>query len=147
MSNEDPQAEVDTAVQRVIREGSLIASFLLALFLLIALLSYAPEDPGFTTTGSGQGVDNAVGVYGAWIADVLLHLVGYLAYCLPLLLVYKIYSSYRTVNSTIFLALAGAEGGRRVLAAGIRQRFGYAAFHHPRGRQLSRRRGNGRPGG
>jgi len=95
MSNEDPKAEVDTAVQRVIREGGLIAAFLLAVFLLIALLSYSPEDPGFTTTGSGQGVSNAVGVYGAWLADMLLHLVGYLAYGLPLLLVYKIYASYR----------------------------------------------------
>lgn len=94
-SEVDTNAEVSNAMQRVVREGSLIAYFLLALFLFIALISYSAEDPGFTTTGSGTGVDNAVGVYGAWIADILLHLLGYLAYCLPLALLYKIYTSYR----------------------------------------------------
>jgi S-DNA-T family DNA segregation ATPase FtsK/SpoIIIE len=95
MSKPDNKAEVETVIQRVTREGSLIAYFLLALFLLIALVSYSPDDPGFTTTGSGGGVDNAVGVYGAWVADILLHLVGYLAYGLPVFLAYKIYSAYR----------------------------------------------------
>ncbi len=94
-SEVDTNAEVSNAVQRVVREGSLIAYFLLALFLFIALVSYSAEDPGFTTTGSGSGVDNAVGVYGAWIADILLHLLGYLAYGLPMALLYKIYTSYR----------------------------------------------------
>jgi S-DNA-T family DNA segregation ATPase FtsK/SpoIIIE len=95
MSKPDNKAEVETVIQRVTREGSLIAYFLLALFLLIALVSYSPDDPGFTTTGSGGAVDNAVGVYGAWVADILLHLVGYLAYGLPVFLGYKIYSAYR----------------------------------------------------
>lgn len=91
----DTNAEVSNAMQRVVREGSLIAYFLLALFLFIALVSYSADDPGFTTTGSGSGVDNAVGVYGAWIADIMLHLLGYLAYSLPAALLYKIYTSYR----------------------------------------------------
>ncbi|MEX2468916.1 MAG: DNA translocase FtsK 4TM domain-containing protein [Pseudohongiellaceae bacterium] len=82
-------------MQRILREGALIVYFLLALFLLIALGSYAPNDPGFTTTGSGAPVENAVGVYGAWVADILLHLLGYLAYGFPAFLLYKIYTSFR----------------------------------------------------
>lgn len=82
-------------MQRVLREGTLIVYFLLALYLLIALFSYSPADPGFTTTGDGGEVSNAVGVYGAWLADILLHLFGYLAYGFPGLLAYKVYTSFR----------------------------------------------------
>jgi S-DNA-T family DNA segregation ATPase FtsK/SpoIIIE len=82
-------------MQRLVREGTLIVYFLLALFLLIALLSYSPNDPGFTTTGSGNLINNSVGVYGAWIADILLHLLGYLAYSVPVLLSHKVYTSFR----------------------------------------------------
>ena len=82
-------------MQRLVREGTLIVYFLLALFLLIALVSYSPNDPGFTTTGTGDIVNNAVGVYGAWTADILLHLLGYLAYGFPALLACKVYTSFR----------------------------------------------------
>lgn len=91
----DPKAEVNTLMQRLVREGSLIVYFLLALFLLIALVSYSPNDPGYTTTGSGAEVSNSVGVYGAWLADILLHLFGYLAYAFPAMLAFKVYTSFR----------------------------------------------------
>ena len=84
-----------TLIHRLIKEGSLIVYFLLALFLLIALLSYSADDPGFTTTGSGNIVENSVGTYGAWVSDILLHMFGYLSYCVPVLLFYKIYLSFK----------------------------------------------------
>jgi S-DNA-T family DNA segregation ATPase FtsK/SpoIIIE len=90
-----PDSEVDTVVQRLSKEGALIAYFLLAIFILIALLSYSPGDPAFMTTGSSTEVSNAVGVSGAMVADILLHLVGYLAYGFPAFLVYKIVESLR----------------------------------------------------
>ncbi len=82
-------------MQRLTREGTLIVYFLMALYLTIALLSYSPSDPGFTTTGSGEDVANAVGVYGAWMADALLHVFGYLAFGFPFLLACKVYTSFR----------------------------------------------------
>tara|TARA_R100000306_G_scaffold60810_2_gene61865 strand:+ start:119595 stop:121916 length:2322 start_codon:yes stop_codon:yes gene_type:complete len=81
--------------QRIAREGTLIAAFLLGLFLLIALLSYSPDDPGFTTTGTGEPVQNAVGNMGAWLADILLHMLGYFAYVLPFALGFKVYRLFR----------------------------------------------------
>ena len=95
MSKAPQESEVGTVVQRLLREGTLIVYSLLALFLLIALISYSPADPGFTTTGDGDEIANAVGVYGAWLADILLHLLGYLAYALPTLLIFKVYTSFR----------------------------------------------------
>jgi len=95
MSKAPQESEVGTVVQHLLREGTLIVYSLLALFLLIALISYSPADPGFTTTGNGDEIANAVGVYGAWLADILLHLLGYLAYALPTLLIFKVYTSFR----------------------------------------------------
>ena len=95
MLKSDQKTEIRTLMQRLVREGTLIVYFLLALFLLIALFSYSPNDPGFTTTGSGDLINNSVGVYGAWIADILLHLLGYLAYSVPAWLSYKVYTSFR----------------------------------------------------
>ncbi|MEC7126196.1 MAG: DNA translocase FtsK 4TM domain-containing protein, partial [Pseudomonadota bacterium] len=95
MQKSEPSDEVRTIMQRLTREGTLIVFFLMALYLTIALLSYSPSDPGFTTTGFNEDVANVVGVYGAYIADALLHVFGYLAFGFPLLLTYKVYTSFR----------------------------------------------------
>jgi len=95
MTKPKPESEVDNVVQRLSKEGPLIAYFLVAIFILIALVSYSPNDPAFMTTGSGSVVSNAVGVSGAMVADILLHLMGYLAYGFPAFLAYKIVESLR----------------------------------------------------
>jgi len=95
MAGRETEAEVSNLMQRILSEGSLIFYILLAGFLVIALISYAPGDPGFTTTGDGEPVSNAVGIYGAWVADILLHLLGYLAFGLPAFLAWKIYCRLR----------------------------------------------------
>ena len=85
--------------QRIVREGSLIIAFLVGLVLLISLLTYSPTDPGFTTTGSGALVENAVGQVGAWTADVLLHMFGYFAYIFPAALGLRIFLLFRQDES------------------------------------------------
>lgn len=107
--------------QRIAREGTLIAAFLLGLFLLIALVSYSPDDPAFTTTGNGGAVNNAVGHMGAWLADVLLHLFGYFAYVFPFALGFKIVRLFRqTETDKPFsgLMLAIKTGGIVLLVVG-----------------------------
>ena len=81
--------------QRIIREGTLILCFLTGLFFLIALVTYSPGDPGFSTTGDGGDIENAVGQSGAWIADLLLYLFGFLAYIFPVALGLKVVSLLR----------------------------------------------------
>lgn len=83
---------------RIMREGALISAFLLGVVLLVALLSYSPQDPGFTTTGSGAPVENAIGHMGAWLADVLLHMFGYFAYIFPLALGFKVFTLFRDAS-------------------------------------------------
>ena len=58
----------------------------IALFFLTALVTYNPVDPGWSYTGSRNGIHNAAGVVGAWFSDVLFSMFGYLAYLLPVMI-------------------------------------------------------------
>lgn len=67
-----------------------------AAYLLIALISYHPADPGWTTTGQHHKAVNYAGYVGAWIADVLLYFFGYVAYILPLFFAAKAFHLFRS---------------------------------------------------
>lgn len=73
--------------QRLWRDIALILIAPLLLYLLASLLSFSPSDPGWSHSGSLTApLHNVGGRVGAWLADVLLHLTGYVAYLLPLML-------------------------------------------------------------
>lgn len=65
----------------------LIGLLIVSAYLALSLATYHSADPGFTTTGTGQGVHNAAGLVGAWIADLLHFLFGAGARALPFMLV------------------------------------------------------------
>ncbi len=68
---------------------------LAALYLVVALASYSPQDPGWSFVGSGQTVVNAAGPVGAVFADFALFLFGVLAYLLPLMVAWSAYLVFR----------------------------------------------------
>ena len=70
-------------LERLLREIALWGTASVALILLVALFSYSPDDPGWSSSGNGGAVQNLIGPTGAWLADVLLSLAGYVAYALP----------------------------------------------------------------
>jgi S-DNA-T family DNA segregation ATPase FtsK/SpoIIIE len=78
-------ARFSAAVSRGLRESAVIAIAAVALVLLTALATYSPGDPGFSFTGSGT-VQNRIGPFGAWLADVLFFLFGRPAFLFPLML-------------------------------------------------------------
>ena len=69
-------------------ETFLILTVLLAVYLVACLASYDPTDPGPFNSVASQHVSNVGRVLGAWLANFFLFLTGYLAYSLPLLLIY-----------------------------------------------------------
>ncbi|MGB5406926.1 MAG: DNA translocase FtsK 4TM domain-containing protein [Thiogranum sp.] len=72
-------------VSKGLREGTLFLLSALAAYLLLSLISYHPEDPGWSHRGPAHHIHNFGGMVGAWFADVFLYLFGYLAYLFPLM--------------------------------------------------------------
>jgi S-DNA-T family DNA segregation ATPase FtsK/SpoIIIE len=72
-----------------IKEGSFILIVALAIFLLISLWSYSPNDPGWTVASGSTEIRNASGLAGAWFASRFLHLFGYLAFLFPFMVMYS----------------------------------------------------------
>ncbi|HEX5314338.1 MAG TPA: DNA translocase FtsK 4TM domain-containing protein, partial [Gammaproteobacteria bacterium] len=70
-----------------LREALFWLTAALAVVLAVALASFHPGDPSFTSTGTGA-VRNLIGPAGAWTSDVLLLVLGLSAYILPVLLAY-----------------------------------------------------------
>lgn len=73
--------------QRLWRDLGLLAVAPALLYLVASLFTYSATDPGWSHTGSVVApVHNMGGRAGAWIADVLLQLFGYMAFVLPIVL-------------------------------------------------------------
>ncbi|HHC72165.1 MAG TPA: DNA translocase FtsK, partial [Thiotrichales bacterium] len=70
---------VQQHLTRGLREGTFLMLFFLAAYLILILVSYHPEDSGWSHRGAGA-VHNLGGRFGAWLADLLLLLFGYPAY-------------------------------------------------------------------
>ena len=69
-------------------ESFFILTILLAVYLVACLVTYDPSDPGPFNRVASDHVQNVGRVLGAWLANVFLFLTGFLAYTLPILLVY-----------------------------------------------------------
>jgi S-DNA-T family DNA segregation ATPase FtsK/SpoIIIE len=82
-------------LDRAWREGAMWSLVCAALYLLVALASYSPGDPGWSYVGQSSSVSNAGGRVGAWFADVALFLLGMFAYLLPLMVAWSGYLVFR----------------------------------------------------
>lgn len=71
---------------RLFREVAGIILLFAALISVLSLLSFNPNDPGWSQTGGGSDVQNSMGRVGAWFADVSMYLFGFMAYLIPLVL-------------------------------------------------------------
>jgi DNA segregation ATPase FtsK/SpoIIIE, S-DNA-T family len=68
-----------------VREIKGVVCLALALFLLLCLFSYHPQDPSFTRfVIDGQTTHNFTGIFGSYTADSLIRLIGISSFLLPL---------------------------------------------------------------
>ncbi len=74
------------AVFRKQTGSELLGLLLLAcsILLILALVTYHPFDPSFNVSSPYSGYANYVGKVGAWLSDLLLQVLGWAAFCLPL---------------------------------------------------------------
>ena len=71
-----------SGVQRLLEAGLLFFS-VFAMFIMLALFSFDPADPGWAQTGYQTPIRNLGGAVGAYLSDLLLNLFGFIAYSLP----------------------------------------------------------------
>jgi len=69
-----------------LREGALVLLVAVSAYLMLSLVTYAPNDPGWSYAGAREFAENAGGLVGAWLADVLLNLFGLWGYLFPLMI-------------------------------------------------------------
>ncbi|MFT5013944.1 MAG: S-DNA-T family DNA segregation ATPase FtsK/SpoIIIE [Patiriisocius sp.] len=86
---EAPEADSRTYVRRRLGDGAVIALISLSLYLILALASFNLSDPGWSYTGTNAEVQNLVGASGAWLADVLFFVFGYLSIVFPAMLAWQ----------------------------------------------------------
>ena len=113
------------------REGALLVISAVAIYLLVSIWSYHPGDPGWSNAGHVDRIANLGGVAGAWIADVLLYLFGFMAYLFPVMIGYAGWLVYRglkaaTVELDVHHATIRAAGCVVAVCAGC----GLATLHY-----------------
>ena len=76
-----------------------IATLGLAAYILLSFVTHSMTDPSWSSSGSGDALANQGGIVGARLSDLLFSLVGYVAYWLPLSLLYWSFRRLRADNT------------------------------------------------
>jgi S-DNA-T family DNA segregation ATPase FtsK/SpoIIIE len=87
--------QVSKQVKNRIKESLVFIILPVAFYFLLSLFSYHPQDPGSFATSDVDKINNLGGVTGAYLADFLLHFMGYFAYFIPLGLLYIGYRLFK----------------------------------------------------
>lgn len=85
-NSSDERPRLSTEVRWRLREVLVLLLLPVALYLLACLVSFNPADPGWSHATSGAVVHNFGGRFGAWTAELLLYLIGDVAYAFPILI-------------------------------------------------------------
>ncbi|WP_249977070.1 DNA translocase FtsK [Vreelandella olivaria] len=120
-------------LQGSVREGVVVVLLALCVFLLLALFSYHPADPGWSYQGPETDVRNWMGPVGAWLADVLYSLLGASALWWPGMFGYGAWWLMRSRQVRFELdpvAIAVHAGGLVLLMFGTTM-LGALHFYHP----------------
>ncbi|WP_295580983.1 DNA translocase FtsK [uncultured Lamprocystis sp.] len=116
-------------VERALREGAMWTLMCVALYLVLSLVTYVPEDPGWSYVGETSRISNAGGRTGAWFADVSLYLFGYFAYLVPLMVAFSAWVLFRGPEEEgaprVWMLALRWSGFLLTLAAGC----GFATMH------------------
>lgn len=105
-----PNNTLPLFVKRRVTEGCFILALTLALFVLLSLISHHSTDPGWShASSSAMVVANAGGRVGAYLADILYCIFGYMAFIMPVGIAFSAWlilqenRSLREVNQSILL--------------------------------------------
>ena len=86
---------LSSKVKQNLRESILWVTGAIGLILFLALSTYDIDDPGVSYVGNESQVQNAIGKFGALLADFLFNLFGASSYLLVIIVLYFGWSIYR----------------------------------------------------
>ncbi|MEQ6290416.1 DNA translocase FtsK [Vogesella sp. GCM10023246] len=86
----------------LIREAWWLLLAVSAVYLVLTLASYSSADPSWSHSSADPTIRNYGGVFGAWMADILLYLFGYSAWLLVGFCLFAIVWGYRRIEQTDF---------------------------------------------
>ena len=98
----------------LLRESRWLLLLAVALYLILILYGYDRSDPSWSHSASGAVPHNPGGVFGAWLADVLLYVFGFSSWWWVAFLVQRVWAGYRGISPdgvfdrrTLWVALPG----------------------------------------
>ena len=98
----------------LLRESRWLLLLALALYLILILYGFDRNDPAWSHNASGVATHNPGGVFGAWLADVLLFVFGFSAWWWTAFLVQRVWAGYRGIapdslfdRRTLWVAVCG----------------------------------------
>ena len=107
-------APLPAKLANLLREAKWLALVAVAVYLLLILITYHKADPGWSHQATGAAIQNAGGKFGAWLADLMLFLLGVSSYWWVLLCLYVVVWGYRRLDGSplidprpLLVALAG----------------------------------------
>ncbi len=110
----DNSAPLPSRLVALLRESRWLLLIAVALYLILILYGYDRNDPSWSHSASGAVLHNPGGVFGAWLADVLLYVFGFSAWWWAAFLVQRVWAGYRGISPeslfdrrTLWLALPG----------------------------------------
>jgi len=80
---------VHATFSKRLREGAFLLLLAISAYFVLSLLTFSPEDPGWSFVGERARATNGGGPAGAWFSSVLYSLFGYLAYLFPLVILWS----------------------------------------------------------
>ena len=90
-------------IAALLRESWWLVLVAAAIFLVLVLYTYDPQDPGWSHTATHPAVRNAGGYFGAILADILLYVFGVSAYWGVVFLLYAIGWGYKRIDQVALL--------------------------------------------
>ena len=88
-------------INQRLREAGMLLSIAVAVYIVVALVSYDAQDASWSHSGTSDEIYNFGGIAGAWIADLLFYLFGFLSFLLPVMIFYNGIILVKTRNLSV----------------------------------------------
>ena len=94
----DKSIPLPVRLAALLRESRWLLLLAVALYLILILYGYNHNDPSWSHSASGAVPHNPGGVFGAWLADVLLYVFGFSAWWWAVFLMQRVWAGYRGIS-------------------------------------------------